>query len=221
MRWQLVVFDIAGTTVADPGLVEQAFLDALQAAGRHLPVDEVRGWMGYAKPEAIARLLQLPVDAPEVNAVHAAFVARMRAFVRHDARIRPLPGAEALFARLREHGVRVALGTGFCTAITTDLLHRLQWETRIDAWVASDQVPAARPAAHMIHVLMRRCAVSDPALVVKVGDTPVDMAEGRGADVGLCVAVTTGAHDRATLMAAGADRVIDHLDELPALLGLS
>ena len=89
MRYQLVVFDIAGTTVADPGLVETAFLEAVRAVGRHVDAAELRRLMGYAKPVAISRLLSLPVDAPEVAAVHADFVARMLAVVaraRDEAR---------------------------------------------------------------------------------------------------------------------------------------
>lgn len=221
MQAQLVVFDIAGTTVADPGLVETAFMEALRAAGQPLEPAQVRDWMGYAKPEAIARLLGVALDSPAVDAVHADFIDRMRASIKHDPRVCPLPDAEAVFAQLRRAGVRVALNTGFCTGLTAALLRRLQWDTRVDAWVASDQVIAARPAPDMIRLLMQRCGIDDPRAVVKVGDTPVDIAEARAADVGLCVAVTSGAHSRDELAALGADHVIDTLAALPPLLGLS
>ncbi|HVJ38573.1 MAG TPA: HAD-IA family hydrolase [Stenotrophomonas sp.] len=220
MQIQLVVFDIAGTTVADPGLVELAFLGALHSTGRLMEPAQVREWMGYAKPEAIAQLLGVGADSPLVASVHAEFVARMRVSLEQDPRVQPLPGAEAVFARLRRAGVQVALNTGFCTHLTAALLRRLQWEALIDTWVASDQVGAARPAPDMIQLLMQRCGIVDPASVAKVGDTPVDIAEARAAGVGLCVAVASGAHGQAELSALGPDYVINALDALPALLGL-
>lgn len=220
MRYQLVVFDIAGTTVADPGLVETAFRDAMAAAGSRTDAATLRALMGYAKPEAISRLLRLPVDAPEVQRVHADFQARMLDCVREDPRVQPLPGAEDVFRRLRRHGLQVALDTGFCRRITAALLQRLGWEPLVDAWVASDEVPRGRPWPDMIQALMQRCDVADAAALAKVGDTAVDIEEGRNAGVGLCVAVSTGAFAREALASRGADRVIDHLDELPGVLGL-
>jgi phosphoglycolate phosphatase-like HAD superfamily hydrolase len=56
--------------------------------------------------------------------------------------------------------------------------------------------------------------------VVKVGDTPVDVEEGRQVRVGFVVAVTTGAFERAALRACAPDHVIDSLAELPPLLEL-
>lgn len=221
MRYQLVVFDIAGTTVADPGLVETAFLEAVRAVGRHVDAAELRRLMGYAKPVAISRLLSLPVDAPEVAAVHADFVARMLACVRRDPRVLPLPGAESLFDRLRAAGIRVGLDTGFSRDITAALLERLGWSARIDAWVASDEVAAGRPAPDMIRALMKRCGVDEPGAVVKVGDTAVDVEEGRNAGVGLCVSVATGAFSREALQRLGADHVVDGLDELVSILALA
>jgi len=132
----------------------------------------------------------------------------------------PLPAAEATFAQLRAAGLRVVLNTGFCADITTMLLRRLGWDTCIDAWVASDQVAAPRPAPDMIQRLMRQGAIADAGAVVKVGDTPVDILEARAAGVGLCVAVTTGAHSRGELAMHGPDEIIDTLAALPPLLGL-
>ena len=62
MRYRLAVLDIAGTTVADPGLVARAFAEAMAAAGHAIEVEDVRPLMGYPKPQAIARLLGTTVD---------------------------------------------------------------------------------------------------------------------------------------------------------------
>lgn len=221
MRYRLAVLDIAGTTVADPGLVARSFAEAMAAAGHAIEVEDVRPLMGYPKPQAIARLLGVAVDDPRVAPVHAAFVARMLECYRHAPGTEPLPGAEALFDTLRAQGIRIGLDTGFSRDIAEAIIERLGWQDRIDALVASDEVPAGRPAPYMIQVLMQRTGVDDPAAVVKVGDTEVDIKEGRNAGVGLNVAVTTGAFTHAELLPHGPDHIIDHLERLPALLGLA
>jgi phosphonatase-like hydrolase len=220
MRYRLVVLDIAGTTVADPGLVARAFVEAMAAAGCRIEEAAVRPLMGYRKPQAIAQLLGRSEDDALVEQVHADFVARMLECYRSGPGIEPLPGAEALFDQLRAQGLRIGLDTGFSRDIAEVIIQRLGWQERIDAFVASDEVPAGRPAPYMIQRLMQLLDVTDAGQVVKVGDTEVDVNEGRNAGVGLTVAVTTGAFSRAELLPYQPDHIIDHLQQLPALLGL-
>ena len=56
--------------------------------------------------------------------------------------------------------------------------------------------------------------------VVKVGDTEVDVEEGRNAGCGLVVSVTTGAYSRQELKKFSPDFIIDSLQELTAILNL-
>ena len=70
----------------------------------------------------------------------------------------------------------------------------------------------------MIQTLMERSGVEDPNEVVKVGDTEVDINEGRNAGCALVVAVTTGAFTREQLNACHPDHIIDDLSQLPALI---
>ena len=51
-----------------------------------------------------------------------------------------------------------------------------------------------------------------------VGDTAFDVLAGRASGAGVVAGVLSGAHDRDTLSAAGADHVIDTVADLPDLL---
>ena len=51
---QLVVFDIAGTTVRDKGNVAEAFITAFKEYGFTMPEAEVKKVMGFRKMDAIA-----------------------------------------------------------------------------------------------------------------------------------------------------------------------
>jgi len=224
MTFQLAVFDMAGTTVHDPDLVVLALRDALAQAGCHAALPDLRAMMGYTKPAAIRSLLaahDLPADDAHVMRVHDDFVQRMLDCYRSNEAVRPMEGAEATFAWLRQHGIKVALNTAFSQDIAECLIERFGWRERglIDAATSADRVPQGRPAPDMIHALMAECGVTDAASVFKVGDTEVDIREGRAAACGLVVAVATGAYTRAELLTHRPDAVLDSLHELPALLG--
>jgi phosphoglycolate phosphatase-like HAD superfamily hydrolase len=70
----------------------------------------------------------------------------------------------------------------------------------------------------MIRQLMRVTGIDDPALVAKVGDTEVDILEGRNAGVGLVVSVTTGAYKRDELLPFHPDHIINSLEDFIPLL---
>ncbi|PMQ07443.1 Phosphonoacetaldehyde hydrolase [Dyella sp. AD56] len=226
MTFELAVFDMAGTTVHDPDLVVQALGDALAQAGCNAAVPELRALMGYTKPAAIRSMLaahDLPADDAQVALVHDDFVQRMLTCYRTHEAVRPMAGAEDTFAWLHERGIKVALNTAFSQDIAECLIERFDWRERglIDAAISADRVPQGRPAPDMIRALMAECGVTDAARVFKVGDTEVDIREGRAAACGLVVAVTTGAYTRAELLTYRPDAVLDGLQELHALLDRS
>ncbi|WP_430391671.1 HAD hydrolase-like protein [Dyella sp. 20L07] len=223
MLLELAVFDMAGTTVYDPDLVVFALRDALAEAGCQPTVAELRALMGYTKPAAIRSMLaaydQVADDA-RVMRVHADFVQRMLDCYRSNDAVRPMDGAEEAFTWLRHRGIKVALNTAFSQDIAECLIERFGWRQRglIDAAISADRVEQGRPAPDMIRALMTQCGVSDAARVVKVGDTEVDIREGRAAGCGQVLAVTTGAYTRGQLLAHHPDAVLDSLRELPVLL---
>jgi phosphonatase-like hydrolase len=226
---QLVVFDIAGTTVADNGQVAGAFMDAFRTAGVELPVEEVKKVMGFRKIDAVRLLLDKfspgsPSGAEReslITEIHDRFIRAMISFYRQDPDLKPLPYAEQLFSRLREKGVKIALNTGFTRAITDAILQRLHWDNGaggIDKVICSDEVPQGRPAPYMIHRIMSELGVAAAGNVLKVGDTEVDVEEGRNAGCGLVVSVTTGAYTRDQLQQYHPDHIIDSLEELMPII---
>lgn len=226
---QLVVFDIAGTTVHDNGNVAQAFIAAFREFGFSIPPAEVKKVMGFRKIDAIALLLA--TFAPEckddemlVERIHTRFIDTMIAYYRDDSALAPMPNAEELFAALHERGIKVALDTGFTRSITDTILHRLRWDDRselIDKTICSDEVPHGRPHPDMIKSLIGDLGIASAARVLKIGDTEVDVKEGRNAACGTVVSVTTGAYTRQQLEAYHPDFIIDDLGELLPIIEMA
>jgi phosphonatase-like hydrolase len=224
---ELVVFDLAGTTVDDGDAVNASFRAALAARGIDADPGVVNAVMGLPKPEAIRILLEevgrprgVVPAADTIGAIHEDFTSRMRHFYAVDPAVREIPGAAAAFATLRRAGVKVALNTGFFRPVAAALLTRLGWHTPavVDADVTSDEVPRGRPHPDMIRHLMARLGVRDARRVAKVGDTKADLEEGTNAGCGLVIGVTTGSFTREQLRACPHTHLLNSVAEVPALL---
>lgn len=218
MNIELVVFDLAGTTVYDDNSVVKCLDGALRAAGYDVPFAELNGRMGIPKPLAI-REVALGASAAEVKEIHADFQRRMIDFYRTTPDVREIPGTTATFCWLREQGIKVAIDTGFDRPTTTVLLERLPWDGLLDASVTSDEVPQGRPYPDMVLALMSQLEIDDPARVAKVGDTPSDLKEGTSAGCGMVVGVWAGTHTQEQLAGYPHTHLIESVADLPGLLG--
>ncbi len=223
---KLVVFDIAGTTVVDKGNIALAFQTALHDNGYQVPVEKINPLMGYQKPQAIRMMLdEHEPDAgkvtPElVDIIHNRFLQLMIEYYNSTPDLHPQPGAEELLGLLKEEGVQTALDTGFSSNITEVIMRRLGWKEKklVDHVVSSDEVKAGRPHPYMIEKIMQQAGISDPQQVVKIGDTEVDVNEGKNAGCRYSIAVTTGAFSRAELEPYAPSYIIDNLEALIPIL---
>jgi len=71
---------------------------------------------------------------------------------------------------------------------------------------------------NMIHRLIAELNISSAGNVLKIGDTEVDVEEGRNAGCGVVVSVTTGAYTRTQLQQYRPDFIIDSLEELMPII---
>jgi phosphonatase-like hydrolase len=224
MSVRLAVFDIAGTTVADDHAVANAFCKAFESQGYdEVSEEDVKPLMGYKKPVAIRMVLEklgIELDMALIEDIHEKFVSEMMDYYEYSPDVKPMQEAENVFLQLKEKGIKVALNTGFSKEIADVIVSRLQWKEKglIDDYIASDEVEEGRPQPFMIQTLMQRSGVDDPKEVVKIGDTEVDINEGRNAGCALVIAVTTGAFTKEQLQEYNPDHIIDDLSQLPALI---
>jgi phosphonatase-like hydrolase len=223
---ELMVFDMAGTTVSEGGAVYECLRDTLEANGLSVKAGSLNEVKGMDKYEALRILIERSDMReellPGLDAIHEDFVERMIEFYRNAPTVVETPGASETFRRLRRAGVKVALNTGFSRDIAQTLIDRLGWERDelIDASVTSDEVDRGRPHPDMIQFLMLKLGVTDPRRVAKVGDTPADLLEGRNSGCGLIVGVTGGSSEREQLERYPHDHLIGSVAELPTLLGV-
>lgn len=223
---KLVVFDIAGTTVKDNGEIATAFHDAMKENGYDIPHEKIYPLMGYKKPEAIRMMLQeyehdvAAITTSYINSIHDRFIALMVTYYKSTDELQPMESAEEIFAWLKSYDIKIGLDTGFSTDITSVIIERLGWlkDKKIDYVVCSNEVPLGRPQPFMIQKMMQAASVTDSKQVVKIGDTEVDINEGKNAGCLYSIGVTTGAFTRAALEPYDPDFIIDDLKELVSIL---
>ncbi|MGI9823557.1 phosphonatase-like hydrolase [Agromyces sp. Marseille-Q5079] len=221
---ELIVLDMAGTTVSDDGLVERAFALAAERSGIATgdEFDEalqyVRDTMGQSKIEVFTALADGDVAAAErANAEFEGAYAELVGVVG----VAEIPGARTVIEQLRAAGASVALTTGFAPVTRDAIIDALGWHDVADVLLSPADAGRGRPAPDMALTALLRTRTDSVEAMVVVGDTVSDIESGVNAGAGLVVGVLTGAHDREALEAAGADEVIDHIGQLPMLLGLA
>lgn len=217
---ELVVLDMAGTTVADDGTVEAAFLAAMDDVGvptesaRGEMLDHVRATMGESKIVVFRQLLA--GDEERAVAANAAFEKHYAAQVADG--VRPVPGAGEAIAQLRAGGLKVALTTGFSPATQRLVLEALGWTDAVDLVLAPADAGRGRPYPDLPLTALLRLQIDDVHSMAVVGDTTSDVLSGLRSGASIVAGVTTGAHDAESLRAAGATHVLDSVADLPRLV---
>jgi phosphonoacetaldehyde hydrolase len=239
-----VVLDWAGTTVDFGSLAPVSTLtEVFSQAG--LPITEAEGRrdMGLPKKEHIRNILAAKrgghAAETDVEELYRRFIPlQLSCLDRYSAVIAGVPEA---VARFRKRGLKIGSTTGY-TREMLDLLIAKSAASgySTDCDLTPEDVGAGRPQPFMIYTLCARLQVYPAAAIVKVGDTPADIAEGLNAGVwcvgiaktGNMVGLSQGdftalsspdqqarlrtAHDR--LAAAGAHYVVDGVADMDTVL---
>ncbi|MEC5142323.1 phosphonatase-like hydrolase [Chitinophaga sp. 212800010-3] len=225
MGIQLVVFDIAGTTLHDESNVAKVLQEAIRLAGVSVTLEQVNEVMGYAKPYAIRYLLEQQGDSRYsdetfINKLHTRFVEDMKAHYATHPAVREKEGVSRVFAQLKERGIKVALDTGFDKDITDVILERVGWRQKglIDAVATSDVVAFGRPYPYMIYRIMEELEIRGIQSVAKTGDTISDLEEGTNAGCRYVIGVTTGAYSREELEKGPYTHLVASLEEILSII---
>ncbi|BBX32633.1 hydrolase [Mycolicibacterium mageritense DSM 44476 = CIP 104973] len=218
---QLAVIDMAGTTVADDGLVVSAFDAAATAAG--LPEDGpdreqarqyVLDTMGQSKIVVFRALFGTEELAQRANTEFERAYADLIA----NGQAAPIDGAADSITELRDAGIRVALTTGFSGATQDKLLAALGWHGLADLVLAPGDGVRGRPYPDLILAALIRLQADGVANVAALGDTTSDVESARRAGVAIAAGTLTGAHDEEQLRGAGATHVVGSITDFADLL---
>lgn len=218
---ELLVLDMAGTTVDEDNVVYKTVTEAVNEHGYEVTLEQVLiSCAGMEKLEAITSLLK-EINGNEADAptIFENFSVKLKtAYQNLD--IKPTNGTEDFLLKMKAQHKKVVLNTGYTSEIAQQLLDKLQWKENVhfDALITADDVSESRPSPEMIHLAMRKFAIQEPEKVLKAGDSVIDIEEGKNAGCGLTIAVLSGAQSRAELEKAEPDYIFNTISEAEAIL---
>lgn len=218
---KLVVFDMAGTTVDEQNVVYKTLHKAIDEAGFDISFKEVlRDGAGKEKKRAIIDILEdFTSENLVIDSIFDRFLVLLdEAYKNLD--VIPQDGAEAIFNYLKSKDIKVVLNTGYDQATAELLIQKLKWQLGVhyDLLVTASQVSKSRPHPDMIQLAQQTLGIEDPQSVIKVGDSIIDIEEGKNAGCKYNIGITTGAHTEEQLQSAKPDYIIHHLSELQAII---
>jgi 2-phosphoglycolate phosphatase len=127
-----------------------------------------------------------------------------------------LPGAADALRTLSEAGLQLAICSNKPSRFTRELLAILELNRYVALALGPEDVANIKPAPDMVLEGLRRFGIT-PAEALYIGDMVVDIRTARAAGVTVWV-VPTGSESRAALEAAGPDRLLSGLEEVPRLI---
>lgn len=247
---ELVVFDWAGTTT-DYGSQApvQVFDRTFSDIGLHFTKEEINAPMGMEKKAHIRSMLSQergkamwesvfgrPWNEVDIQHLYQSFENTLSKVVAQYSI--PIPGVAAAVDELRKEGIKIGSTTGYTSEMMEYVLPvAKEGGYAPDTVVTPDITGHSRPSPFMIYECMRRSNVYPASHVVKVGDTVMDILEGKNAGawtVGIIIGsnlmgMSQEEYDAAEkediarkkkeveqiYLEAGADYVIDSIRELP------
>jgi len=218
----LVVCDMAGTTVEEGGLVYQVLRESMVEDGMQVTEHQMHDWHG-AKKEAVIAHFARQSGTPEseiddrvakigdifLRSIDEAYFSEVSPIEHIDMSL------THWISSLQAAGIKVGFDTGYPPEIQEGLLNKLKLKNVIDGYVSAYTVKAGRPYPYMIYKLMEDLDIMNVSRVCKVGDSVRDIEEGKNAGCGLVVGVLSGADSEDQLMEAGADLVVPAVTDLP------
>lgn len=218
---ELLVLDMAGTTVDEDNVVYKTVTEAVNEHGYQVCLEQVLiTCAGMEKLEAITSLLkEIGGNEEDALPIFEKFSVKLKDAYQ-NLEVKPINGTEDFLLKMKAQDKKVVLNTGYTSEIAQQLLDKLEWKENVhfDALITADDVSESRPSPEMILLAMKKFNINNPELVLKAGDSVIDIEEGKNAGCGLTIAVLSGAQNRSELEKAEPDYILNTISEAENIL---
>lgn len=248
-----VIFDWAGTIV-DFGSVAPviALKKTFDSFDVEVTMNQIRESMGKNKIEHIKDILSMDTsvkqwetlhnrswDEDDVKVIYVEFEKTLLTILENETEF--IVGVPEMFKQLRHQNIKVGSSTGYTRGMIDVVLNNIKDKAhQPDVVVTGSEVKNGRPFPDMINKNMEMMNLSDPAAIINIGDTIVDIESGKNAGV-YSVGVLVGSSEmgltheefenlseeekqvkieetKKSFIEAGADNVITHITEITKLI---
>lgn len=195
---QAYVFDIEGTLIDTALPVLNLWRETLAEFGFTFGTADLHRLSGMSRRDMLAHLLVTDEDREVAEFVLNKFRIRYRNELLPN--LRPLPGARALLAKLKQRGIRVAVTTAADAEELIQYREKLQADDWVDAFVCD--ADDGTTGSDRVKLALAQLGIGQPDDAIYVGDTPYDAEAARAACV-RSYGLLSGHFARADLLEAG------------------
>ena len=215
MDTRIVIFDFDGTLADTQSMIVTSKRETCRLLGLPIASDaEYISTIGLASKAGFAKVY--PSQPDEVLDACVATYRKISAeMIEKDPPVR-FPGADKVLAWLKSKGIVCTIATARNSKSMHDFLRMWDWDQYFPYVLCAEDTPLLKPNPEPVLKTLSELSFS-PEEALVVGDMPVDIEMGKRAGARTC-GVTYGNAGRATLEAAGADYIIDSMEELPGIL---
>lgn len=207
-----MLFDLDGTLVDTVPFILACVHHAFAGYGSAPTDAQWMAGMGTPLRTQLATFARHPQDVDALQARYRTFWSQ-----NHDAWTRCFPGALETVAALSGQGAPLAIVTAKTKNGALRTLEHTGLLGYLRAVVCADSCLRSKPDPEPVHLALHELGVSARRAVM-VGDAVHDVMAGCAAGV-LSLGAGWGVSSVETLMAAGAERVLGDIRELPEVLG--
>jgi beta-phosphoglucomutase len=206
-----VIWDVDGTLVDTAELHFQAWLRLTRELNLPFSRSDFAATFGQRNPEIIPKLVRSPLSDREVAELGDRKEEYYRAAAQHGIKL--LPGVRRLLEDLRAAGFKQAVGSSAPRANLELILRLTDTEQFFTAVVSMEDTQRGKPDPQVFLVAAGKLRAA-PASCLVIEDAPAGVQAARAGGM-KCIAVSfVGHHSEQTLRAAGADLVVDTLEEV-------
>jgi len=220
LKLDFVLFDMIGTTIQDANdgksLILDSFHDAFSMNGYEVGYDKLNQERGKTKRIAIKNILEKAnANLDLMEKIYADFMNLLNDSV---SSFHEIEGASEVFRLLKSKGIKIGIGSGLPLAFMHRLMEHLGWSiSDFNYMGSSDDLAAGRPDPIMILNAMQHLGLNNKSTVLKIGDSVVDVLEGKNAGVNTAM-VLTGTQKRADLGAINPNFIFGSVADLKKII---
>ena len=214
---RMLICDMAGTTIQEKRIVYNSLFNTIKLIKPDLLRSDISRFAGYNKNEVIKYYVdQQRMNSPDVvfrNLKSEFNYYLKKEYINNDSVKLMDKNLPSFFNLLRDQDIKICLNTGYNKDIQNLLIDKLGLLDCIDDYISSEEVDKGRPYPYMIERLMTRNNIDNSQEVIKIGDTIVDIREGKNAGC-KTVGVLSGSNLKEQLKKENPDFIIGNIMDL-------
>ena len=214
---KMLVCDMAGTIIQENNLVYRQLYNTIKQIKTNVTLEDIYKYKGYHKREVINNfVISENLNPKYTEGLYRIFnQSLIELYTSPNSDIKLVdPEIPDFFKDLQKKNIKITLNTGYNSYIQQCLIKKFNLHNCIDDYISSSDVYLGRPHPFMIYKLMDRNHIRNPKQIIKIGDTPIDIQEGKNAGC-FTVSVLTGDQKSINILKKEQpDKIIEKITDL-------